>query len=170
MPLWLTKSSRFRQSWKSLSSMRANCHCLSKVAIKGFWCWLWPFGCVTQWHKCWMLWVALGWGSGCSPGGAAMTTPVLVGNALGWSSCRELGVAGIPSGSGILQAPQSLSCTSADVYYDHSRWNMQMVLSGIWERKRLVSLKADFCVSSLFSWLYQMILTSTTKFHVGMQC
>lgn len=159
MPLWLTKSSSFRQSWKSL---------ISKVAIKGFWCWLWPFGCMTQWHKCWMLWVALGWASGCSPGGAAMTTSLLVGNALHQSSCGELGVAGILSGSGILQAPETLSCTSADVYYYPSGWNMQMVFTGIWERKKLVSLKADFCITTLISWLYQMILTSTTKFHVGM--
>lgn len=38
------------------------------------------------------------------------------------------------------------------------------------EKEELVSLKADFCITSLISWLYQMILTLTSKFHVGMQC
>lgn len=61
MRLWLPKSSGFRPSWKCLSSMRAGCHCSSEVTITGFWRCLRPFGCVTQWHKCWIQ--LLSWGS-----------------------------------------------------------------------------------------------------------
>lgn len=45
-----------------------------------------------------------------------MTTALLVGNALRQSSCGELGFIGSPSGSGILQAPETPPCTSANVY------------------------------------------------------
>lgn len=86
-----------------------------------------------------------------------MTTALLLGNALRRSSCGELGVIGIPSGSGILQAPETPSCTSANVYYYHTGGNVQVVLAGIWEGKK----KADFCFTSLILRLYQMILTFT---------
>lgn len=58
-----------------------------------------------------------------------MATALLLGNALRRSSCGELGVVGIPSGSGILQAPESPSCTATDVYYYRGGGNMQMVLN-----------------------------------------
>lgn len=95
--LWLTKSSSFRQSWKSLSSMRANCPCIRKVTIKGFWCWLWPFGCVTQWHKCWMLWVGL-----------------LRFWLLSWGSCHDN-----PTSGGECPAPEFLQWTWG---HWHSEW------------------------------------------------
>lgn len=142
--------------------MRANCHCSSEVTIEGFWCCLWPFDCLTQWHKCWMLRVALlSWGS-CHDNCAA------AGNALCQGSCTELGVIGIPSASGILQAPETPPCTSASVCYYHSGWNMQMVLTGTWEGKKLLYLKADFCFASLISWLYQISLTFTSRSHLAM--
>lgn len=134
-----------------------------RVTIEGLWCWLWPFGCVAQWHKCWMLriWL-LSWGSchdNCTAGWECPVPELLRRARIHRQSQWLWNIAGTRDPSLYF-----CQCLLSFTVCEMCKWSWQVSGKG---KKKLISLK-DFCIT-LISWLYQ-IQTFTSEFHVGMQC